>query len=355
MQQILGHRRLYRDPRLGFSPCLSPRGSGRDILDPLGRLGHGASFDIVRGGALGRAAWGPGIFGGGALGVRGGELLPGALVGNRGAWDSGLRGDPIRQAFRRELYRRGIDPCLGRFSVNELDLRLLPYDRFRGGGWPHGSDCDTCWRERLYHEHQGHPGNGCSCRRSCGESSNSNSKSNFNFKTKDITIRGKARAVRASYLTEATKFESELTKYMEKKTEDEVPERVVDMLISFINREEYSNSDVLDEVILNILASNVGAKSTVDYSLSRIKDCGFPPNGRLICGVITLITQSGKVDDGLKKWLEKELKAKECELYWALIDDEHFHKLWSERPEVVVEVQRMVGERDFATDGVNPL
>jgi hypothetical protein len=329
---------------------MSPLGGGRDILDPLARLGRGASFDTMRGGALGA-----GILGGGALVVQGRELIPGAFLGNRGAWDLGLRGDPIRQAFRRGVYGRGIDPRLGRFGVGDLDLRLLPYNRFRGGGWPHGSDCDTCWRERLYHEHQDHHGHGCGCRRSCGESSNTNFRSNFDFKTKDITIRGKARSVRASYLTEAAKFESELTKYMEKKTEDEVPERVVDMLISFINREQYSNSDLLDEVILNILASNVGAKSTVDYSLGRIKDCGFPPNGRLICGVITLITQSGKVDDGLKKWLEKELKAKECELYLALIDDEHFHKLWSERPEVVAEVQRMVGARDFANDGVNPL
>jgi hypothetical protein len=64
---------------------------------------------------------------------------------------------------------------------------------------------------------------------------------------------------------------------MEKKTEDEVPERVVDMLISFINREEYSNSDVLDEVILNILPPTLEPNLPLITPLAELKTADFPP------------------------------------------------------------------------------
>ena len=40
------------------------------------------------------------------------------------------------------------------------------------------------------------------------------------FKTKDIAVRGKMYSIRASYLCEAPKFESELVKFFDKKKED---------------------------------------------------------------------------------------------------------------------------------------
>lgn len=347
-----------RDPRLGFSPLISPLGSGRDMLDPLARLGRGSPYGLMRGGSLGAGGLAGlgGVrgapMGGAALGVRGRGLHPGALIGRQGALGMGVRGDHLSQALQLGRYSRGHEHRYGRHGGLEA-LGLMPYERYRaGGGWPHGADCDTCWREQLYHQHQGHHGHSCGCRRSCGEGSNSNSRSNFDFKTKDVTIRGKARAIRASYLSEAGKFEADLTKFMEKKKEEEVPDRVVDMLISFINREEYLNGDLQDEVTLNILASNVGAKSTVDYSLARLKEidiCRY--EGKPICNVLTMITQSGKVDDGLKKWLEKCLTADDYYVYRLLLEDREYEKLAYDRPEVVAEVERMVGERRASNDG----
>jgi hypothetical protein len=329
---MLGHRGLYnRDPRLAFSPYISPLGGGRDLLDPLARLGRGAPVDLLRGGALGRGPLGAGVLGGGALGLRGRAFNP--YVGNRGALGMVLRGDPLNLPLER-----------GRHGLG-LDHRLLPYDRYRGGGWPLGANCDTFWRERSYHENQGYHGLGCGCRPSCGETLNSSSKGDFEFKTKDVTIRGKARAVKASYLTDTGKFEADLTKYMEKKSEEEIPDRVVDMLISFINRDRYDNNSLLDEVKLNILASNVGAKSAVDYSLGRLKQSGLNDGSENICKIIPLITQSGKVDAGRKKWLEKELKADDRWLYDELNRDVNFLKLCQDFPEAVVELERIMGDR----------
>jgi hypothetical protein len=354
------------------------------MLDPLGRIGRGSPY-LSSGGGLGIGGIGMGPFSGrglgsgglrmggmgaGGLGVgglragmlgerglgtRGRGLHPAAVLGNRGGLGMGIP-DPLSQALQLGRYTGGLQHRHGRHG-GLGPLGLMPYQGYLGGGWPHGAECETCLREMLYHQHQGHNGQSCGCRRSCGEGLNSNNKSNFDFKTKDVTVRGKARAVRASYLLEATKFESELTKYMEKKKEDQVPDRVVDMLISFINREEYSNNDILDEVKLNILASNVGAKSTVEYSLARLKKIdildGCRQDGHILCGVLTLITQSGKVDDGLRKWLEDCLTANKCHVYSLLLKNYHYIELEYDRPEVVAEVQRIVGERKTGNDGHN--
>lgn len=334
MQQILGHRALYnRDPRLSISPHISPLGGGRELLDPLARLGRGAPMDLLRGGALGR-----GPLGAGALGLRGRAFNP--YVGNRGALGMVLRSDSL--ALGLEHGRHGLS----------IDHRLQPYDRYRGGVWPHGANCDTLWRQRSYHENQGHHAFGCGCRSSCGQALNSSSKGDFDFKTKDVTIRGKARAIKASYLTDTGKFEADLTKYMEKKSEEEIPDRIVDMLISFINRDRYENNSLVDEVKLNILASNVGAKSAVDYSLSRLKESGLNEGSDNICKIISLITMSGKVDGGLKKWLEKELKADDRWLYEELNRDFKFLRLCEDLPEAVVELQRMMGDRTGGDDYV---
>jgi hypothetical protein len=167
-----------------------------------------------------------------------------------------------------------------------------------------------------------------------------------------VAIRGKARAIKASYLTDTGKFEADLSKYVEKKSEEEIPDQIVDMLISFINRDRYENNSLVDEVKLNILASNVGAKSAVDYSLSRLKQSGLNEGSENICKIISLITMSGKVDGGLKKWLEKELKADDRWLYEELNRDFKFLRLCEDLPEDVVELQRIMGDRTGGDDYV---
>jgi len=388
MRGVLQHPGLYnRDPRLGFSPLMSPLGGG-DMLDPVARLGRASPYGLMRGGGLGIGGLGmggvgvrglgagglgvgglragglgvgglrAGMLGERGLGVRGRGLHPAALLGNRGVLGMGIHGDPLSQALQLSRYPSGVQPRLSRLG-GLGPLGLVPYQGYLGGGWPHGAECDTCLREQLFHQHQGHLDHGCGCRRSCDLTSNSNTKSNFDFKTKDVTVRGKARAVRESYLTEASKFESDLTKYMEKKKEEDVPDRVVDMLISFINREEYSNSDIVDEVTLNILASNVGAKSTVNHSLSRLKKIDIRQasnnNAYVICQVLGLITQSGKVDDGLRKWLENSLTANRFSLYNDLFETAQYREMAYEHPEVVAEVERMVGERKVTNDGIRSI
>ena len=94
----------------------------------------------------------------------------------------------------------------------------------------------------------------------------------YMYDTKDIVIRGKARVIRQSYLHESPKFEGELSKYLGSKSKEQIPERVVDLLLDFINSNVYVNHDVMDEVTLNILAFNVGCRSVCDFSLKRLKD-----------------------------------------------------------------------------------
>jgi hypothetical protein len=91
------------------------------------------------------------------------------------------------------------------------------------------------------------------------------------YNTRDVIIRGKSRKIRASYLMEAGKFEADVVKYMDKKPEDVVPDRVIEMLVDYINHEGYTCRDLLDEVTLNILASNTGSKSAGDCSLGHVK------------------------------------------------------------------------------------
>jgi hypothetical protein len=328
---------------------MSPLIGGRDMLDLVASLGSGTPFSIMRGGlgagGVGVGGMRAGILSGGQMGVRGRGLHPGAVYGNRGGLGLGIRGDPLSQTLQLGRYSRNLEHPLGRHGGHDA-LAMLPYGRYRegdwAGGWAHGSDCDTCWRERLMQEREGHHGYGCRGRRSCGEGANSNSKSNFDFKTKDVTIRGKARAVRASYLAEAAKFEGDVTKYMEKKSQEEVPDRVVDMLISYINREEYSNNSVFDEVTLNILASNVGAKSAVDYSLARLKDC-LDVDDEELSLIIALILLSGKVNDGLRKWLANYLKDGDRISY--LEGSRSFQGVIDEKPELYPELQRLLGLR----------
>ncbi|KAG4427818.1 hypothetical protein IFR05_016697 [Cadophora sp. M221] len=182
----------------------------------------------------------------------------------------------------------------------------------------------------------------------CDNPSNSNSKSDFDFKVKDVTVRGKARSVRCSYLLEAGKFEADLVKYMDKKKEDDVPDKVVDMLISWINREKYSNHDPFDEVTLNILASNVGCKSIMEHNLARLKTMQKNIDAAEWVKIVGTVYLSSKVDDGLKKWLAKFLK--EDDRWRMLIHYPQYQDMAEQRPEVDAEFLRALGVRQQPND-----
>ncbi|KAF4634544.1 hypothetical protein G7Y89_g3567 [Cudoniella acicularis] len=182
---------------------------------------------------------------------------------------------------------------------------------------------------------------------SSSSSSNSNNKSDFDFKTKDISVRGKVYTVRASYLSEAPKFEADLVKYMDKKKEEVLPSRVLEMLISFINRETYKNNSPLDEVTLNILAHNVGAKSVVEYSLGRLKmdEVGTQE----MTDIVAAILCSDKVAEGLKEWLKKHLGDRERE--WKLMGSRSWTGLVFDHPEVEARLQVLLGIRRKEEEG----
>lgn len=84
------------------------------------------------------------------------------------------------------------------------------------------------------------------------------------------------------------------------------------MLISYINREQYSNDDPLDEVTLCILASNVGVKSAVEHSMAQLKKLQKEIDNCNIVDIIGAIKLSNKVDDALDKWLEDTLDKSCC-------------------------------------------
>ncbi|KAK6584846.1 hypothetical protein PZA11_003070 [Diplocarpon coronariae] len=187
------------------------------------------------------------------------------------------------------------------------------------------------------------------CTGSCYEGrDNRNSEQELDFKTKDVTVRGKARAVRATYLIEAPKFESDLVKYMEKKKEDDVPERVVDMLISWINREQYPNEDLFDEVTLHILASNVGCKSIQEQSLKKLKGMEENLDPAELFRIVGTVYLSSKVDKDLKGWLVKLLRKgygpAQIPMWRCLEEcDDRYMTMMIQRPEIKAEVYRALG------------
>jgi hypothetical protein len=157
-------------------------------------------------------------------------------------------------------------------------------------------------------------GGGClhedpDCTRDCCKPNDNSLGSKFRFTTKDVTVRGKGRVVRASYLAENSKFETDIIKYMEKKETSDVPDRVVDMLVEFINHEGYRNEDILDEVTLCILANAVGVKSALENAVGRLKklECGIRDCHELT-SIVATIMLSSKVDSKVKSWLKEYLE-----------------------------------------------
>ncbi|CZR57239.1 uncharacterized protein PAC_07129 [Phialocephala subalpina] len=183
----------------------------------------------------------------------------------------------------------------------------------------------------------------------CDHSCDAKNKDKFPFKTKDVTIRGKAFSFRASYLVEVPKLEKELVSFMEKKTQEEVPDRVVNMLVSFINRERYVNDDPLDEVTLNILASNVGAKSVVEHSMDQLKKLEKNIDVTNIVDIICTIMESSGVIDKLTDWL-KDILCEEsgCQLrfIWEVMDlPEYNKKIYRPNPGLHFRLEVMTGLR----------
>jgi hypothetical protein len=212
-------------------------------------------------------------------------------------------------------------------------------------------DCD-CSSNRHGHSHS-HSHRRDSHNRLFNENShrscNSTKASDFDFPTKDIAVRGKTYSVRQSYLNEASKFEADLQKYVDKKAKEVLPNRVIEMLISFINREWYENDSALDEVTMNVLTTNVNAKSAFEHSLKRLQKFDGEIDPFEMSEICATILCSDKVNDKLKEWLKKYmLKVPEridvlgCSQKWA--------ELHSEMPEVAARLAELLGMKQPPVD-----
>lgn len=235
-------------------------------------------------------------------------------------------------------------PVVGGVGPLALSPRVHAYNSYLTPPSYHCRHSGYCNGALHHHE------NNCACAESSGDKICNRQADNTRVKMKDVTIRGKARPVRASYLTEAPKFEADIVKYMEKKKESDVPDRVVDLLLQFINREHYDNSNLLDEVTICILASNVGAKSALEHSVGRLKkleeDIHLRIDPNNIVDIIGCILLSSKVDAKVTDWLKNFLgqlgeKMDLREIFYS----RKYLELDEEHPEVYVAVSQMMGWR----------
>lgn len=159
-------------------------------------------------------------------------------------------------------------------------------------------------------------------------------------------MRGKSYSIRKSFLEDLGKFEGELVKFVDKKSEEEVPERIVKLLVDFINEETCDTNSALDLVGLNILATNLGAKSAMENSLQELKKFEFDYRMSVdeltrICGAITM---SGKVDRGLETWLKKFIQ--DTEALCLLGGSQSFRVLLHNHPEVEARLEKIMGWRE---------
>jgi hypothetical protein len=192
---------------------------------------------------------------------------------------------------------------------------------------------------------------GCSCTsKSSSSKSESKCKKDYDFKTKDITVRGKSYAVRKSFLADSSKFEADLIKYVDKKKEEQLPDRVVQMLVDFINEESCSYKSVLDLVLMSVLASSLGSKSAVEYSLRELKrvDYDYRINGDDLTQICVVVMLSGKVDSGLEEWLKKFLQLDQrADYLWRSY---HYRALLDTHPELEVKLLELLGKIDKVDD-----
>ncbi|EPE33014.1 hypothetical protein GLAREA_06026 [Glarea lozoyensis ATCC 20868] len=256
----------------------------------------------------------------------GGRLPPNYLGGMGGLPMHPRRRDPYMAANLPPHHHGGLDPRIAAGPLRRMPLQQrTPYY--------YDEDLDPLDPSLAYmgkprsvpHPHMHMPYDPyhayhppCSCgshhSNSCSSSklsSSSSSSSKSDLKTKDLFIRSKIYSVRASYLAESPKFEAELTKLMDKKKEDQIPSRIISLLINYINKESYSNDNVLDEVTLHVVCTTVNCKSAAEYALERLKR--FTKEGHEIpveelCQICVAIFCSEKVEEKLKEWLKTHMK-----------------------------------------------
>ncbi|RDW88697.1 hypothetical protein BP6252_00729 [Coleophoma cylindrospora] len=133
-----------------------------------------------------------------------------------------------------------------------------------------------------------------------------------NSDKKDIVIRDKTHAVRRSYLEEHPKFEKEIVGYMADKTQDNIPESVVEHLINYINNDFYVNTDLLDEVCLFLLSSAVNVSSVNAVAIRNLSNwdwTGFWDWDGFTYAVLTILT-SDNSNDTIRNWLKDVITTK---------------------------------------------
>jgi hypothetical protein len=188
-------------------------------------------------------------------------------------------------------------------------------------------------------------------------SSNSDSKSK-DLKTKDIVVRGKTFKVRKSFLTEAHKFEGDIVKLLDKKSEEAFPNYVVELLVEFINEETCSAKSMLDLVSLGVLASSLNVRSAIEYSLSQIKKHEYARGGidtAELADICVAVLLSEKVDGKLIEWLKKHLKA--GDRWRDMVESTYWSRMIQRRPEIELQVGQLVGAfpKDEREDGLRIL
>ena len=199
---------------------------------------------------------------------------------------------------------------------------------------------DCVEKEYRHHDH---------CSTSCKDSPSS-STSKLSFKTKDVTIRGKAYAIRKAFLEDNGKFEKDLVTYVDKQKDSTIPTAVIAHLVDIINDVAIVPNSILDLVTLNILASNVGVKSAIKSSQASLDKYTYenPPRGRELVDIVGAVMLSSKVDEGLTQWLKKYLKAGGIDE--LMFRTRGWRELLEDHPEVYVALESLLGYREKPDD-----
>ena len=290
-------------------------------------MGMGVGVGVSTGlGAMGDLAGSVGALGGIQGDMLGGRhfglLLDAMLLGGRNAALAGLR-SPLDDQFLARLNALGYGDVL-RYS----------------GGLSCGCD-KNCEHQRSAID--------CA---SCSSSGRSGS-STKELKTKDIVVRGKTYKIRKSFLVDASKFESDIVKLLDKKSEETMPNHVVQMLVDFINTEHCRTTTLLDLVSMNVLASSLSVKSAVEHSLNLLKkyEIDYNIGGPELTQMCVTVLASGKVDDKLTEWLKKFL---EYDGRWErLLRNEFYQTTLYRKPQLQIQIAQLIGliEKDDGEDG----
>ena len=328
-------------------PFLTPRGNGRagTLESDFGGIG------IVPRAGIGGLA---GARGGGGLGLLGlgyGGICPGVLIRgeispfspNRDIM-GGTYPDALLQNApcpgRRAPDGLGLAPRLGHYPHRDLGNLLGINDS--GQGLRNARGCSghlgcgydgRCDHEQCTYEHS----------RGLTSSTSSGSKE---LNMKDIVVRGKTFKIRKSFLADSSKFEADIVKLLDKKSEVAVPNNVVQMLVDFINSEGCDARTLLDVACMNILASSLAVKSAVDFSLGLLKkyDVHYNMDTSELTQICLAIMESSKVDDKLVAWLKKYLTLGER---WYQLQRSHpFQDMIRRKPQLRIHLAQLIGEME---------